>query len=67
MYVVYDLHYNVLWGRYASELKGLTKKLLKSISAFVAMLYNQLRHCNVCITQYGSTVYIGMAMGCSAL
>ena len=27
----YDLHYNVLWGRYASELKGLTKKLLFSI------------------------------------
>ena len=56
MYVVYDLHYNVLWGRYASELKGLTKKLLfsrrkismqtcKSISAFVAMLYKQLLHC----------------------
>ena len=32
MYVCsYDLHYNVLWGRYASELKGLTKKLLFSI------------------------------------
>ena len=27
----YDLHYNVLWGRYASELKGLMKKLLFSI------------------------------------
>ena len=26
-----DLHYNVLWGRYASELKGLTKKLQFSI------------------------------------
>ena len=32
MYVCsYDLHYNVLWGRYASELKGITKKLLFSI------------------------------------
>ena len=26
-----DLNYNVLWGRYASELKGLMKKLLFSI------------------------------------
>ena len=32
MYVCSNhLHYNVLWGRYASELKGLMKKLLFSI------------------------------------
>ena len=64
MYVCsYDLHYNVLWGRYASKLKGLTKKLLFSIlprkkdfncKSIIAMvfefyLYNQLQHCNVCI------------------
>ena len=49
----------------------------KSIVAMVFecyfYVYNQLLHCNVrtyvhaCITQYGSTVYIGIAMGGLAL
>ena len=79
MYVCsYDLHYNVLWGRYASELKGLTKKLLfKEERCFHAKLrvhccygfecYFSITSSCIIITQYGSTVYIGMAMRCSAL
>ena len=44
MYVCsYDLHYNVLCGRYASELNGLTKKLLFSILPRKKDFHAQLR------------------------
>ena len=50
MYVrSYDPHYNALWGRYASELKGLTKTKIVSPLLPLLLLYNQLLHCNVMV------------------
>ena len=47
MYVCsYDLHYNVLWGRYVSELKGSIKKLLFSILPRKKNFHTKLQvHC----------------------
>ena len=54
MYVCsYDLHYNILWGRYASELKGLTKKLLFSILPRKKNFHAKLQvHCAMVLECY---------------
>ena len=58
MYVCsYDLHYNVLWGRYASELKGLTKKLLFSILPRKKNFHAKLQvHCAMVFECYSSCI-----------
>ena len=58
-----DLHYNVLWGQYASELKGLMKKLLFNIvhismqncKSIVAMVFEcYLFITSSCIVMYST-------------
>ena len=52
----YDLHYNVLWGQYISELKGLMNSWEERFLCKIAVLhlYNQLLLCNACVVNNNS-------------
>ena len=43
------------------------KNLMSASNSVTVNAYMQINCITLCITQYGSTVYIGMAMGGSAL